>query len=99
MEEVTRRIIGEVDSPARDSVESAAAQDVVASTASLAVGAQELSFSWSEPFADANYSVSLFPLADPGAALRIWIKSKSTTKIVFGVAGHTNAVSYSFVAK
>jgi hypothetical protein len=99
MEEVTRRLIGEVDSTARAAQDSTTSRGTPqAASASLAVGAEELTFSWAEPFGNANYAVSLHPLGDPGAPQRIWIKSKSTTKIVFGVAGHTNAVTYSFVA-
>lgn len=99
MEEVTRRLLAEVDSSARASQDVASNPQIVASTASLAVGAQEVTFSWPSPFTDANYTVSLFPLADPGAPLRVWIKSKTTTRTVFGVVGHTNAITLSFVAK
>ncbi len=98
MDELTRRLIAEVDVQARATTE-ADESNAVAATATLAVGAQELTFAWSEPFPNTSYSVSFHPLADPGAAQRVWIKSKTTTRIVFGVVGHTNEVTYSFVAK
>ena len=97
MEELARRLIAEVDNSARRDGGSSSGKSV-SQTSALAVGAQEITFTWSEPFTDTSYSVSLYPVADPGAALRIWVKSKSTTRIVFGVVGHTNAVSYNFTA-
>lgn len=99
MEEIVRRLLAEVDSSARAAQLVAANPQTVAATASLAVGAQEVTFAWPTPFADANYTVSLHSLVDPGAALRVWIKSKTTTRVVFGVVGHTNALTLSFVAK
>ena len=99
MEELVRRLIAEVDSQARAAVDDSSSATGQAASATLAVGAQELTFAWSEPFRDTTFVVSLHPLADPGAAQRIWIKSKTTTRVIFGIVGHTNEVTYSFVAK
>ena len=99
MEELVRRLVGEVDNSARAASGANATGVTQTASQSLAVGAEELTFAWSEPFPDTGFTVSLHPLADPGAAQRIWIKSKTTTRIIFGLVGHTNAVSYSFVAK
>lgn len=98
MDELTRRLIAEVDVQAR-AVSDEDGVVAQAASATLAVGAQELTFAWSEPFPNTTYTVSFHPLADPGAAQRIWIKSKTTTRVVFGVVGHINEVTYSFVAK
>jgi hypothetical protein len=98
MEELARRLVAEVDNSARRSDDSSSSGKSVSQTSALAVGAQELTFTWSEPFTDTSYVVSLYPTADPGAAIRVWVKSKSTTRIVFGIVGHTNAVSYTFTA-
>ena len=99
MEELVRRLIAEVDSQARAAVDDSSSTTGQAASATLAVGAQELTFAWSEPFKNTNFTVSLEPLADPGAPQRIWIKSKTTTRVIFGIVGHTNEVTYSFVAK
>ena len=98
MDELTRRLIAEVDVQAR-AVSDEDGVVAQAASATLAVGAQELTFAWSEPFPNTTYTVSIHPLADPGAAQRIWVKSKTTTRVVFGVVGHINEVTYSFVAK
>ncbi len=98
MDELTRRLVAEVDNQAR-ATNDTGETSVVAASATLAVGAQELTFGWTEPFPNTSYLVSFHPLADPGAAQRIWIKSKTTTRIIFGVVGHINEVTYSFVAK
>ena len=98
MDELTRRLIAEVDVQAR-AVSDEDGVVAQAASATLAVGAQELTFAWSEPFPNTTYNVSFHPLADPGAAQRIWVKSKTTTRVVFGVVGHINEVTYSFVAK
>lgn len=98
MDELTRRLIAEVDVQAR-AVSDEDGVVAQAGSATLAVGAQELTFAWSEPFPNTTYTVSIHPLADPGAAQRIWVKSKTTTRVVFGIIGHINEVTYSFVAK
>ena len=98
MDELTRRLIAEVDVQAR-AVSDEDGVVAQAASATLAVGAQELTFAWSEPFPNTTYTVSIHPLADPGAAQRIWVKSKTTTRVVFGIVGHVNEVTYSFVAK
>ena len=98
MDEVTRRIIAEVDSTARAAGDDSTTGSPQAVSGSVAVGAEEVSFGWTEPFRNVSYGMSLFPLNDPGAPLRVWLKSKTTTKAVFGVVGHTSAVNFSFVA-
>lgn len=95
MEEVTRRLIGEVDSTARAAGDEATTGVAQSISGSVAVGAEEVSFGWTTPFPSVNFNMSLFPLGDPGAPLRVWLKSKTKTKAVFGVAGHTNAVNFS----
>lgn len=98
LDELVRRFVAEVDSSARASQTDESEAKVVSDSGTLAVGAQEITFSWSEAFKDTSYVVSLHPTGDPGGALRIWVKTKSTTRIVFGVAGHTVATNFSFVA-
>lgn len=99
MDELTRRLVAEVDVQARSTSDSTGESSARTASATLAVGAQELTFAWSEPFPNTDYTPTLTPLADPGAPQRIWLKSKTTTRAIFGVVGHTNEVTYSFVAK
>ncbi len=99
IEELGRRVIGEVDEAARAAVpETGNAGTKYSTGGSLAIGASELSFSWTDPFPNTSYGIQLYAVTDPGAPYRCWVKSKTTTGITFGIVGHTAAVNFAFIA-
>jgi hypothetical protein len=99
IEELGRRIIGEIDEEARgDDPATINDGSKYSAGASLAVGASELSFRWTNPFPNTAYGCDLYAVTDPGAPFRQWVKSKTTTSITFGIIGHTNATNFSFIA-
>lgn len=99
IQELQRRIIGEIDVQARNEATSGSGGGTVqAGSGQIAVGAQTVSFSWADPFPNTNYSLDVQLTNDPGAPVRMWISGKTVNSVVVHVVGHTNAVTVAFVA-